>query len=109
MPLPAVGAVLGGSLLTSLKYMIPFLIIELAKLVGFSLLTFSVMDLVLDEGIALIHANLGAIASSTTAVIAKSGMLDALEIIITGWVASVQLKVTMGAFQKIRFNIPTGQ
>jgi len=110
MPLPLVpiiGGALGTFSLTAVKFLLPFIVVSLIKFLGVTLVTFTALDLATDAMSNYIISSFNNLGSDVIAVLTISGFLDAINILLAGWAAQIQLRQILGAFSKLKFNPPS--
>ena len=96
MPLPT--AIIAGLSLT----IVP-LVVKVLTALGIGFVTYTGADFILTEGKNYILANYNSMPAEMLAILTKAGFLQGLNILFAAWAAAIAVKVTMGAFTKLRF------
>lgn len=110
MPLPLVPIVAGALStfsLAAVKYLLPFIIFSAIKLLGITLITFTGLDLLTDAISDYIVSSFNNLGSDIVAILKIAGFLDAINILIAGWAAQIQLRQILGAFSQLKFTPPS--
>ena len=105
MPLPALFAVgtLGTLFATFAKYFIASAIIRVVSAFGIGLVTFAGADLITAKVVAILNTLLFKGNESITAALAAGGIFDAVNIILSAYIAVFTIKATMGVFNRVTF------
>jgi hypothetical protein len=106
MPLPLipiVGVAAATAIIPMIKYMLPVIVIGVIKLLGISLVTFGALSLATDQIENLVLSSFDNIGSDALMMFRMVGFVDAINILIAGWVAQIQLRSLLGAFNSMKF------
>jgi cell division protein FtsX len=110
MPLPLIpiaGAMFASFSLTAIRYLLPFIVISLIKFLGVSLITYAAVSVTTDAISGHIISNFNNIGGNVLAILKIAGFLDAINVLLAGWAAQVQLRQILGSFSKLKFTPPS--
>lgn len=107
MPLPLLPIASGffsSISITSIKYLLPFIIFGIIKFLGVTLITFTAVDLATDSITNYLTSSISNLGSDVLNMLRMGGVIDAFDIILAGWAAQLQLRQIMGSFSRLSFN-----
>jgi hypothetical protein len=110
MPLPLIpiiGVAAASAVIPMIKYMLPVIVMGVIKLLGISLVTFGALTLATDQIENLVLSSFDNIGSDALMMFRMVGFVDAINILIAGWVAQIQLRSLLGAFNSMKFTPST--
>jgi hypothetical protein len=110
MPLPLIpiiGVAAASAVIPMIKYMLPVIVMGVIKLLGISLVTFGALSLATDQIENLVLSSFDNIGSDALLMFRMVGFVDAINILIAGWVAQIQLRSLLGAFNSMKFTPST--
>jgi hypothetical protein len=110
MPLPLIpiiGVAAASAVIPMIKYMLPVIVMGVIKLLGISLVTFGALSLATDQIENLVLSSFDNIGSDALMMFRMVGFVDAINILIAGWVAQIQLRSLLGAFNSMKFTPST--
>lgn len=109
MPLPAVFAAgtIGTIVATFARYFIASAIIRVVAAFGVGIITFTAFDLITNKATSLLNTLVFNGDATITGALDAGGFFDAVNIILSAYVAVFTIKAIMGVFSRITFGTST--
>ena len=106
MPAPLLlGASIAGLAATIARYLVPYIIVKTCIALGLTITTFVGLDFLTDYLVDEVRASYSNLPANMLSIMAMAGAFDWIEVVLSSWVAAVQLKSLIYGFNKLTFGV----
>lgn len=105
MALPVLGAAVAGLAAAIARFLVPYIIVKACIALGLTLTTFVGLDLLSDYLVDEVRTNYSNLPANLLNILAMCGAFDWIEVVLSSWVAAIQIKSLLGGLNKMTFGV----
>ena len=109
MPLPLIAAgSLAPIIATVLKFFVAYMVTRIVVALGIALVTFAGASTIASAITSYVTTNIGGLSATTLGAAEAIGIMDAINIVLSAYVASIGIRSLKGVYNRLTFGTSSG-
>ena len=103
MPAPVIGGAFALISMIMARYLVPYIIVQAIIAIGLTVVTFTGLDLLTDYFVTEVRSAANTLPADLIGILALAGIFDWMEVVLSAWVAAINIQQLRGAFKRLSF------